>query len=191
VSGEPQATNNLTLMRKRYASRILAVNIRSRRFGYAMFEMPAQFLDCGVSKFGSLRKAESRIAKLLRMFRPSAIVLRKVTARSKRNSRRAKIIIRIIRRQAKRWSIPISFVSERTLKTLFRKHGKNNKYDVAALVAARFPEFAWKVPSRRKFYEPEPWAMTSFDAAALAAAYIELQNSNSARQSENDATGSG
>jgi hypothetical protein len=179
VSGEPQDTNSLTLMRKLYASRILAVNIRSRRFGYAVFEMPARFLDCGVSKFGSFRKAERRVAALFRMFRPSAIVLRKVTARNKRNSQRAKRIARIVRRQANRWSIPVTFVSERTLKAFFRRLGRNNKYDIAALVGNRFPEVAWKLPSRRKFYEPEPWAMTSFDAAALGAAYIELQNSNS------------
>lgn len=115
------------------------------------------------------------MAALLKIFRPSAIVLRKIAVRSKRNSRPAQRIIRVVRRQAKRWSIPVAFVSERALKAFFRKHGKNNKYAVAALVATRFPDLAWKLPSRRKFYEPEPWAMTSFDAAALGVAYVELQ----------------
>lgn len=57
--------------------RILAVDIRSRRFGYAVFETPAQLLDSGITRFASAETGAVRFAGLCKVFRPSLIVLRK------------------------------------------------------------------------------------------------------------------
>ncbi len=75
---------------------------------------------------------------------------------------------------------PVAVISARELRAFFRQHGKTNKYDFAVVAAARFPELAWKLPPKPKFYDPEPWVMTCFDAVALAVAYIAKQNPESA-----------
>lgn len=166
-NGGAQETNNLTLMRKEYPSRILAVDIRSCRFGYAVFQMPAQLLDSGIARFESPGTATDRIAALCKMFRPSRIVLRKELVRRGRSYCRANAVRRALRNEAKRRLIPIVTVEERTLNNWFHRHGKAGKYAIASFVADRLPQLSWKLPPRRKPWQPEPWNLCLFDAVAL------------------------
>jgi hypothetical protein len=153
-------------------SRILALDIRISRFGYAVFEIPAKVLAFGVSTADSPPKVRERISTLIRQFRPSVIVLRKLASQTKRDRYQHGATARIFRKEAQSASIPVEYVSEAAFKNFFRNTGAQNKYEIAALVAEWFPDLAWKLPPRRKVYKPEPWTMSLLDAAALGAAYL-------------------
>jgi hypothetical protein len=100
------------------------------------------------------------------------IVLRKLTSQTKRDRYQYGATVKIFRKEAQSASIPIEYVSEADFKNFFGSTGNRNKYEVAALVAEWFPDLAWKLPPKRKVYQPEPWTMSLLDAAALGAAYL-------------------
>src|SRR5713226_6758614 len=159
-------------MMKPLTSRFLAMDVRPRRVGYAVFETPGLLLDFGVTRFISSAQARIRTGRLLRTAQPMVVVLRGIAQRSRRNRRRTKAIMQIIRRQAKSSSLKVAFVSERALRDCFRQHAKSTKYQVAISLAVAFPELAWRLPPRRKAWETENWQMAIFDAVALGVAHI-------------------
>jgi len=89
-----------------------------------------------------------------------------------------KAIVRIARNEAKKRSIPVARLSDRTVRAFFRQYSCRDKYDVAALLATRFPDLAWRLPPRPKFYDPEPGPMLYFDSIALGLAYLERTDEN-------------
>lgn len=163
-------------MRREHASRFLAVDVRSGRFGYAMFETPGELLDSGIARFSSPEAATARVFGLCEMFRPSLMVIRKESARRGRSYPRANAVRRALRKEVMRQSIPISAISERRIDNWFRQHGKAGKYAIASSLADQFPQLSWKLPPRRKPWQPEPWCLCLFDAVALGVVYIHLNS---------------
>jgi hypothetical protein len=155
-------------------NRILAVEIRAARLGYAVFETPKRLCDFGAAWFETSGAARLRIARLLELCRPSILVLRGGIMRYPRNMRKRRRIARIACDEAKKFGIPIARIAEQDLAAYFERHSCRDKYDVAAAVAARFPDLAWRVPSRPKFYDPEPRSILYFDSIALGMAYLDL-----------------
>jgi|SRR5579872_5481641 len=158
--------------------RILAVEIRAGRLGYAFIETPKTLRDFGAAWFDSSVAARSRIANLLGLFQPSVLVLRGASKRYERRSRKRNAIAEIASQEARKLAIPTTRIRERAFKSYFERRACRDKYDIACLLVGRFPEIAWRLPERPKFYEPEPRAMLYFDSIALAAAYLGLTNSN-------------
>src|SRR5579863_9237901 len=65
-----------------YDPRILAIDLRHRRFGFAVFEGHRLLLDWGVRTFPAIgeleaKMARDRLAGLITLFAPSAIVIKK------------------------------------------------------------------------------------------------------------------
>jgi hypothetical protein len=79
--------------------------------------------------------------------------------------------------QAQSPAITLASVSELSLKSFFRQLGARNRYEVAGILASWFPDLAWKLPARWKFYEPEPWTMQVFDAVAVGVVYLSAKDS--------------
>ena len=152
--------------------RVLAVDIRADRIGYAAFETPGHLLDYGTSRFNSGEAGRARVEFLLRALAPFVLVLQRPRARSTRKRQRWDANRRVIEGEAKRLGVPVAFVGERALKLRFAEFNCRNKFQVAALLGEWFPELARHVPQARKCYEPEPWASAYFDAIALGAAYF-------------------
>ena len=172
---------------KRSTSRLIALDVRPRKFGYAAFEPPARLLDFGVKRFNSIETRAASVDSLFASFRPAVLVLRKIAPRGKRNQPRTREVLRLLRRTAKRSSVHTAFVDERKMKNYFRRQGQQTRYQVASSLAIAFPELLWKLPPRRKAWQPEHWKMPIFDAVALAVAYIASKtDSDSARQLSTD-----
>lgn len=152
--------------------RVLAVDIRADRIGYAAFETPGQLLDYGTSRFNRGETGRARVEFLLRALTPSVLVLLRPRARSTRRCPRWTMNLKVIEGEAKRLGVPVTFVAERALKTLFADLNCRNKFQIGALLGTWFPELARHVPPARKCYEPEPWAIAYFDAIALGAAHF-------------------
>jgi hypothetical protein len=157
-------------------NRILAVEIRAARLGYAVLETPRQLCDFGAAWFDSPGAARIRIARLLGLSHPSVLVLRGGIMRYPRNMRKRKLVARIARDEARKLAIPVAHVSEPAFNSFFAQYSCRDKYNVATVLVASFPELAWRVPSRPKFYDPEPRSILYFDSIALGIAYMDLTN---------------
>jgi RNase H-fold protein (predicted Holliday junction resolvase) len=162
------------------ARRILALDVRSHRIGYAVFEPPDRLLDFGVTRFKASQTAVPRIASLIRKLRPSVLVLRKLARNSSRNRPGTQTILRSTRNMAKHFSIDVSLVSENRLAQTFTKKGANTKYQVASLLAKDFPELGWRLPPKRKPWHGQHLNMSIFDAAALGIVHLASENVDAA-----------
>jgi hypothetical protein len=167
-------------------NRILAVEIRADRLGYAVLETPTQLRDFGAVWFDSNRAARSRVAHLIHFSQPSVLVLRGGTARYPRNMRKRKALARIARDEARKIAIPSARVSELEFSSFFGQYACRDKYDVAAVLVGQFTDLAWRLQSRPKFYDPEPRPILYFDSIALGVVYLERTNKNGQKHVDGD-----
>jgi hypothetical protein len=165
-------------------TRMLAVEIRAGRLGYAVFETPKYLRDFGAAWFDFPAAAGSRIARFLDLYRPSVLVLRTGSGRYPRNMRIRKAVARIAIDEARKLAIPVARVSELEFRSYFERHSCRDKYDMASVLAKSFPELSSRLPSRPKFYDPEPRPMLYFDSIALGVLYLELTWENNQKPIE-------
>ncbi len=152
--------------------RILAIDLRSRSFGFVVLEGPTRLLDWGVKSFrqgvnAPTIPASEKLAALMEDSSPSTIVLRK---RDSETKKRAEMHNAIVREATKR-RIPIRSLSRNGVKNAFPDCNRN-KYTVAIVLAKQLPELAPKLPPKRKIWKSEDYRMSMFDAAALGVAYF-------------------
>ena len=152
--------------------RVIALDVRSRSFGFAVFEGPDEILDWGVRSFRSGANAvilppSQRLRALLDEFDPSAIVINR---KPKRNASTAKMI-RTMTSEADDEGIPVRFVTPEDVKKAFVGFD-SNKYEVAAALAKQFPALASRLPPKRKCWQSEDYRMSIFDSAAIGVAHF-------------------
>lgn len=156
--------------------RILAISLRSRRFGFAVFEGPNRLLDWGMVFYplndGAQHAAASkRVASLLTLFTPSVVVVGRARPLNVRSDSGVRPILRSIRREASSRLIPVRLMKKTEVREAFRLFRAKSKHEVASLVVQMFPELLWKLPPKRRIWESEHPIMAMFDAVALGFAY--------------------
>lgn len=156
--------------------RILAIDLRSRSFGFAVFEGPTRLLDWGVRSFRQgvntvQIPASLKLAGLINEFSPSTIVVRKGSAESRKKAGMRKALVI----QAEKCRIPIQSLTPRAVKNSFVGSNRN-KYTIAAALAKQLPELAPRLPSVRKIWKSEDYRMSIFDAVALGVAYFQSRS---------------
>jgi hypothetical protein len=140
------------------------------KLGTSLVGLPnAKFLD----QF-PMKEFFNSHANLCRVFRPSLIVFRKETLRRGRGYPGANAVRRALRKEARRRSIAIACVPEHTVKSFFKQQGRAGKYVIASFLADHFQELSWRLPARRKAWDPEPWALSLFDAVAIGVGYFHV-----------------
>lgn len=166
--------------------RLLALEIRASRLGFAVLEGSARLLDWGVRSFGEqdqgqgVRSAVSdRIATLLAFHNPSAVVVRARRYHSTINNKKFLAIVAAIRAETKRNSMEFCILTMPQVRDHFALRGKVSKHDIATSLADQFEELSWKLPHRRKAFESEAPAMLVFDALANGIAFLERQTPQS------------
>jgi hypothetical protein len=162
------------MSRTQASNRLLALDVRGTRIGYAALCVPSEILGFGISRINPPAKC---IEILIRRFRPSVIVLRTLVPKSTRNRHKNALALRAAMAQAQSRAITLATVSELSLKSFFRQLGARNRYEIAGILASWFPDLAWKLPAAWKFYEPEPWTMQVFDAVAVGVVYLSARGS--------------
>jgi hypothetical protein len=153
--------------------RIIALDVRSRSYGYVVLEGPKQLLDWGVRSFrkgvNTVRvPAAEKLGVLFDEFAPTVIVLNK---RISHRTRRHAGLVGSIVRQADQRGIPARFFSHSGVRNAFAGHDRN-RHEVASLLASEFPELAARLPRKRRCQDNEDYRMSMFDAAALGVAYF-------------------
>jgi hypothetical protein len=155
-------------------SRILAIELRHRRFGFAAMEVPKELLDTGVRTFRSAAHIAETIRPLAKLFTPSVIVIKIATHNDRKYRGGMAAIVRRIRQEASVRSIPIDRVTVEWVRSLLGG-GTGNKEYIAQFVIQAFPSLSWKLPPtrERKPWISEGWNMAVFDAVAVGLAYLE------------------
>jgi len=152
--------------------RILAIDLRSRSFGFAVFEGPTRLLDWGVKSFRDGVNAVrvpvyKKFAELMNDSSPSAIVVQKNFFESKKKTGMRDALLK----QAEGHRIPIRFLTRRAVRRAFAGANRN-KYTIAAALAKQLPELGPRLPGVRKIWKSEDYRMSIFDAAALGVVYF-------------------
>jgi hypothetical protein len=153
--------------------RVIAFDVRSGGFGFAIFEGPNELLDFGVRSFRGGANAvrvppREKLAALFDEFDPAVVVRRDSFHRG--NKWRLKIDDALLQEAAKR-RVPVRHVTRRGVKKAFLGHD-GNKHEIATDLAERFPALAAKLPPKRKCWQSEDYRMSIFDAAAVAVAHF-------------------
>lgn len=157
--------------------RILALEIRPRVTGFAVFEAPARLLDWGRRKHkgrqGTLsRIASKRISALMELHQPSIIIARTRHVTSSRGRNKIAAILRIVRREGKKRSVMVQTIRADSVRDFFASHQCTSKHQRATLIARWFPELSWKLPPTRKMWKSEDHRMVIFDAVATALTFM-------------------
>lgn len=156
--------------------RVLAIDLRPRRFGYAVFEGADFLLDWGVSGYepgGDVGDsvAGKRLTALLRFSSPAAVVVKQERWDSAKTNPPMQSMVEAIIRETSARSIPIYLIEQNELANTFRSLECETKYEIAAVLTRIFPELVWKLPPKRQIWESEHPRMTMFDAVALGFTY--------------------
>ena len=162
--------------------RILAVDLRSTRVGFAVIETPIQLLDWGKRALAA-DACSALLVWLLQKYGISLIVVRRIPPDSPRNTDRVRDGLRVVRTIARTRAVQLAAVTERDFMRVFQQPERRTRFEVACRMTIIFPELAQFLPRPRRCYEPENRRMSAFDAVALAVAYLAIQpENNSVRQ---------
>ena len=161
---------------KHHDPRIIAIDLRSQQFGYAVFDGPKKILDYGGGqlrpggKRGSILVSR-RIGQLIKVFNPSAIVVKRPDRHVATGYPGIRLMTSAIKRETFAHLTPHHFIDRAEIQEAFRIFGAANKHEIAAVLAQIFPELLWKLPAKRKLGNPEHPRMVVFDAISVGFTY--------------------
>jgi hypothetical protein len=151
--------------------RVLALEIRARKLGYAVFEGRETLIDWGAMReTGSPGTFDRRFASLCRVFKPETIVIRR--AKSAGNIQHGQASFEVIGKIARSLGIQLHLISHENLNGDLGYPTTANKYERAKFIADLFPELSWRLPKDRKPWEAEPARIILFDTVAIGIAYF-------------------
>jgi hypothetical protein len=164
-----------------YDSKILAIDLRHRRFGYAVFEGHRTLHDSGLRVYRAVGKEEAemasnRLAVLLQSFAPSAIVIKRERWDRAQTSHHIRSLVEVVTRVASAHSVSICLIRHDDVRQTFRNLGCETREEIAAVLARIFPELHWRLPPKRRAWQSEHPRMAMFDAVALGLAYWQHQS---------------
>lgn len=159
-----------------YDPKILAIDLRHRRFGYAVFEGHRVLLDSGLRFYRAVGEAEAamankRLVALLKSFSPSAIVIKRERWDRAQTSSHIRTLVEVVLEISSAHSIPIHLIQHDDVRRTFRNMGCETRDEIATTLAHIFPELVWKIPPKRRAWQSEHPRMAIFDAIALGLTY--------------------
>ncbi len=168
--------------------RLLALEIRSQRIGFVVFEGPTRLLDWGVRSCSHPTRrlhevVAKRVRSLLFRYRPFAVAMRSDNHYSSQTTARLRISVGAIRREANRCGVKLRLLKTKPREHFFVQLRCGTKHQVAQLMAALFEELSWRVPPKRKPWHSESYHTVIFDAAATGlVAFAEEFNPDAVRE---------
>lgn len=156
--------------------RVLAIVIRSQRFGFAVIEGSVQLLDWGIVFYPQNNRervaaATKRVAFLLTQSAPSVVVVERSGSVNVRNPSGLRSMFKAIQREASVNFIPLQVMKRADVRSAFCDFRARSKDEIASVLARMFPELRCKLPPKRRIWDSEHHGMPLFDAVALAVSY--------------------
>ena len=153
------------------SERVLALDVRPARFGYVVVEN-GRLIEWGLRHGATPDLLRAHLIYILQLWAPDAVVIR--SRKIHFGSARLEQVLAAFQEEVVRHGTRLRLLDQKGIARFFKEQGRKNKYDVAALVAERFPELVWRLPNKRRCWEPEKARMSLFDAAAVAYVYLWL-----------------
>jgi hypothetical protein len=154
-------------------SRVLALELRHRRIGFAVLEGPGRLLDTGVKRYQYSGHVLAILRPIVTIFEPSALALRQANHRTLEHRKSASATVHLVRTECNRQSVGFNRISTHDVRHAFGDSG-TSKEEIAAEVARIFPELQWQLPPTRhkRSWISEGWNMPLFDAVATGLTYF-------------------
>ena len=158
------------MMKATTPQKVFALDLHPLSFGYAVFEGPDEFVDWGIKSFRHGVNAVKvplnvKLELLLDKHGPDMVVIKEPRTAA------LKKLAHTITALAERRRIPVRTISGGSVRKAFPDEG-HNKYQIASLIAKRYPELSPRLGSRRKLWQAETYSMSIFDAVALGVTYF-------------------
>jgi hypothetical protein len=156
-------------MRHKSLTRVLALDLHPRHFGFVVVEVPDRLLEWGVRSCrhrGNSNEALVRrgLRPLLELWQPSVVVVQSPSRLTPRANSRNRRLLSLIATEAKNHRVSVRIGPKRA--RVLTKH------ENARLLAEQYPVLAWNLHSKRKPWESEDYRMSMFAAAAAAMTFF-------------------
>lgn len=150
--------------------RVLALQPSSRRLGFAVLEGRDRLVDWGVRNMTASGNNANlgAVGLLFDRYTPDLLVIEDTRAVGARRRERTVGLSDQCVRLAARTKLPCRHISRIQVLRAMVPAGRQNAQAVATEVARMFPELADRLPTERKLWMSEQYAMPMFFAAALA-----------------------
>ena len=158
--------------RRREPRRILSIDPTIKGFGYVVMEGLDFLVDWGI-KEARERKNErclKQIRGLLAKFKPDLIIFEDTGARGSRRCSRVRDLLDRVADLAAGEGVAWRAVSRKAVKKAFASQGATTQYEIAKLIARRFPELADRLPPYRNRWMPMDARMSLFQAVGRVVA---------------------
>jgi hypothetical protein len=152
----------------------LAVAPSNRGFGFAVFEGQSTLVDWRVKtvKGDKNEQTLTKLKALISQYQPAVLIIQDYTAHGSRRSPRIQELGRSMMALGAEQGISVALISERELQKVFFGNRKGTKFEIAKILADRFPEeLAARLPRRRKPWMSQDYRMDIFDAVGLNVAF--------------------
>jgi hypothetical protein len=169
-----------------YDPRVLAIDLRFQRSGFAIYEGSRRLLDYGttVVPFERVENSTNRFSDLLKISMPSVIVVKKERWKDMAAHPQAKRLTETLTREAGARGIEIRLLEQNALKATFRNLNCETKAEISASLSRFFPNLAWQLPPQRRIWDSEHPRQSVFDAIALGFAYWQRATSSTVNLDE-------
>jgi hypothetical protein len=181
MAGEP--TNFVAKLKESLGNagwheRVLALEVRPKKYGFVVLEGPDVLLDWGIRSYRNEQIVRSgRFDSLLQSYAPHCVVIRLRRHHSQKAAEAVRNAITEISDDMGRHSIKTRFISWTTIRRIFERRGCKNKHQIHSLLAEWFDEISWKLPARRRPWQSERPNTLLFDALATGVAFF-VRSSN-------------
>lgn len=147
--------------------RVLGIDPCSTGFGFALLEIPDRLIDWGVKTATSNAECLARIAALIDFYRPQIVAIEDVSAKGSRRRDRVSQLLNEIPPLAIEKKVRVRLVSRARLRKSVVRFDGPTKYQIAVLIAERFPELRPHLPPKRKLWMSEDSRIRIFGAVSL------------------------
>jgi hypothetical protein len=152
----------------------LALEVRSRRFGFAMFRA-SDLIDWGVRLFPTGKTGAANAAQmvgvLINLHAPSVVMAREIRRTRDSSSQSVARVMDSIEAKLRHRAIPLAILRRRDVARFFAEDGSRAKHDIAVLIADLFDVLKSRLPPPRKPWNHEAHHVAMFDAVATAIAW--------------------
>lgn len=163
--------------------RLLCLDLRPRRAGFAVLDEARTLLDYGIRNFFNRddRSREAiamrRITSLLDLHSPSVMIIRRGSKKSADANNAVTKIVQAVQEETLRRSIALHILDAKDVYLFFAIQGCRTKHQIAMRLVQWFSELAWSLPPKRRPWQNEPHNLTVFDAVAAAIVYFAVNRS--------------
>ncbi len=163
-----------------YDPRVLAIDLRLPRSGFAIYEGPSRLLDYGttVIPFERADSSASRFSDLLKISLPSVIVVKRERWEDMIAHPQAKRLAAALTEECDARQIEIRLLEQNSIRSTFHNLDCETKTEISAALSRFFPNLVWQLPPQRRIWDSEHPRQSVFDAIALGFAYWQQETSS-------------